>query len=92
MVHVMVFSTYWSQASQIKLGDVVRIMASGPGFLPQGEGIEAKMTIRKNRGLYGSGVTDMLLQLSHPDDAQQVRKLLGQQVVHVNAQNAHASK
>ena len=43
-VHFMAFSTGWSQASQIKQGDTVRLTATGKGYLPEGKGIEGKVT------------------------------------------------
>jgi hypothetical protein len=80
-VHLMISSTHWAQASHLKPGDVVRIAPSGKGYLPQGSGVEAKVTFRKNRGTYGSGVSDMLLELSHHEDAGEIRKWLGGQGV-----------
>jgi hypothetical protein len=61
----------------------VRLSASGEGFVPRGETIEAKLIIRKNRGTYGSGVSDIMLELVRPDDATKLRPWLAYDTIHL---------
>jgi hypothetical protein len=73
-VHLMVFATRWSQAGRSKEKQTVRLMPAGKGLRPAGEGVVAEMVFRKNRGVYGSGPTDVLLRLRDPADAKRVRE------------------
>ena len=82
-VHVLIFGTHWSQAGQIKEGQSVRLSGTGSGFHPQGETIAGTVQFRKNRGQYGSGVTDMLVELARPEDAPQISKWLNHVVIRV---------
>jgi hypothetical protein len=84
-VHLLVFATHWAQAGRLKEGQLVRLTATGKGLHPAGEAITAKVTFRKNRGQYGSGVTDVLLQLQKTEDARRVREWLDQKVVRLIA-------
>ena len=68
-VQFMIYSTYWAQASRLKPGQVVQITATGPGYRPVGARIEAKVVSQKNRGNYGSGVNDVMLELLRAEDA-----------------------
>ena len=81
--HVLIFNTHWSQAGQIKEGQSVRLSATGPGFHPQGETISGTVKFRKNRGQYGSGVTDMLVELALPADVAQIQEWLDERVLRV---------
>src|SRR5262249_5845777 len=82
-VHVMIFATYWSQAGALKQGQPVRLSASGPGYVPTGATVAAKVDIRKNRGAYGSGVSDILLELSNLGDAGKLRVWLSPETIHL---------
>ncbi len=86
--HLMVFGTHWSQAGQFKVGQSVRIVAAGTGFRPQGESITASLTFRKNRGQYGSGVSDLLLDVTDDSATKRLRALLDAPVVRLIADNA----
>src|SRR5262249_6130375 len=81
--HVMIFAVHWAQASQLKQGQRVRLSTTGKGLAPKGETTEAKVTVRKNRGAYGSGVTDLMLELSRLEDATKLRPWLGHDTIHV---------
>src|SRR5262249_30296550 len=50
--HVMIFAVHWAQAGQLKQGQRVRLSATSRGFAPKGDTVEAKVTVRKNRGAY----------------------------------------
>jgi len=80
-VHLLVFPTHWSQAGRLKEGQVVRLTATGRGYHPAGEPVAAQVTFRKNRGRYGSGVTDVQLQLQRSEDGPRVSGWPEQQVV-----------
>ncbi len=80
-VHFLIFATHWSQAGRLKEGQVVRLTATGRGFHPTGEPIDARVTFRKNRGRYGSGVTDVLLQLVRPEDGPRLNRWLDEKVM-----------
>jgi hypothetical protein len=75
VVHVMVFATHWSQVARLKEKQAVRLRPSGKGQRP--EGVAAEVTFRKNRGVYGSGPTDVLLRLKDAKDADKVRRWSG---------------
>jgi hypothetical protein len=82
-VHVMIFATHWSQAGALKQGQRVRLSETGVGFVPKAESIGAKVSVRKNRGAYGSGVTDVMLELLKPDDASKLRPWLAHDTIHL---------
>ena len=65
----MVFSSYWAQSNQLKPGQTVQIAGTQAGFRPDKERVVAKVVSQKNRGMYGSGVNDVLLELTEPADA-----------------------
>src|SRR5690606_18810531 len=69
----MVYSTYWAQAGKLKSMQSVRITGVGPDYRPVGETVAAKVLSFKNRGLYGSGVNDVQLQLQKDADAAWLR-------------------
>jgi hypothetical protein len=81
-VHVMIFATHWSQAGTLKQGQRVRLSRTSEGFVPKGETIEAKLAVRKNRGAYGSGVSDVMLELLRPGDASKVRAWQAESAIH----------
>lgn len=77
-VQFMIFSNWWAQSGQLKPGQLVEITATGPGYRPTGARVAAKVLSQKNRGVYGSGVNDVLLQLVRPEDSSRLRDLDGQ--------------
>jgi gluconolactonase len=80
-VQFMVFAPHWAQANSLKAGDAVQIKRSGKGFQPVGDAIEAKVVSQKNRGTYGSGVNDMVLELKQPEDAKRLAAWVSESVV-----------
>ena len=58
------------QAGRLKPGDEVSLKRSGKGFHATGEAVTAKVVSAKNRGAYGSGVNDMVLELKRPEDTK----------------------
>lgn len=78
-LHFMIFADHWQQAQQFKEGTRVRVSGiegvGEKGFHPAGPTAEAVITFRKNRGQYGSGVTDLLLTTTRVDDAPLLRAL-----------------
>jgi hypothetical protein len=73
-VRFLAFATYWSQAGQLKPGDAVRLTRTDKGFRPTGTAMSAKLVSQKNRGSYGSGVNDIVLELATADEAATVSK------------------
>lgn len=77
----MVYSTYWAQANQLKPGDAVQLAATGPGYRPLDTTafprVSAKVVSQKNRGMYGSGVNDVILKLDNTTDAERLIKYEG---------------
>jgi hypothetical protein len=71
-VRYMAFATFWFQAGKLKSGQAVRLSRVGKGLRPTGETVAAKLVSLKNRGTYGSGVADMVLELAKPADAKTV--------------------
>jgi len=65
----MIYSTHWAQANQLKPGQMVYLAATGPGYRPTDIRIQGKVLSQKNRGQYGSGVNDVVLQLRRGEDA-----------------------
>lgn len=84
-VHFLVFGTHWAQAGTLKEGQTVKLTTTGRGFHPTGMPVPAKVTFRKNRGQYGSGVTDLVLQVEKEDDAARLNGWLGEKVVRLLA-------
>jgi hypothetical protein len=80
-VQFMVFATHWAQAGQLKAGQDVRLMRTGKGYRPTGDAIEAKVVSQKNRGVYGSGVNDVVLELKRPEDGKALASWMGEAVV-----------
>lgn len=74
--HFMVYGEHWLQAQQLKEGTKVRVSAADPYLKLTGPTIEATITYRKNRGTYGSGVTDLLLTISNATDAEKLREVM----------------
>lgn len=74
-LHYMIFGEHWLQAQMFKEGTRVRISGVGSELRPEGPTAEATITFRKNRGSYGSGVTDLLLKPAQSNDAPLFRKL-----------------
>jgi hypothetical protein len=80
-VRLLVFSTYWAQMRDFKAGQVVRLAASGKGGRPTGDLVEAKLVSLKTGGPYGSGPTDVVLELQRPADARALEAWLDGRVV-----------
>ena len=74
--HFMVYGEHWLQAQHLKEGTKVRIGATDDQLKLAGPTIEAVVTFRKNRGTYGSGVTDLLLKLADPADVKTLREVM----------------
>ena len=51
------FSTYWPYGHQLKPGQAVRIVETGPGYHPTGNGVPAQVVSARVEGQYGSGDT-----------------------------------
>jgi hypothetical protein len=82
-VYGLVFSSYWSQARALKPGVTVQLVATDRGFHPAGVKIEGKVAYSKNRGTYGSGATDLVVELTSPNDAKLAREWLDGRVIRV---------
>jgi gluconolactonase len=63
-VQFLAFSTHWTHAGQLKPGQLVRLSRTTTGYRPTGDAIAGKVVSQKNRGTYGSGVNDMVIELS----------------------------
>ncbi|MCE9531812.1 MAG: sel1 repeat family protein [Planctomycetes bacterium] len=77
-VQFMIYSSYWFQAGKLKPGEIVHLAATGPGYRPTDFRVEAKVVSHKNRGMYGSGVNDVMLKLVRPEDAGRLRERVTQ--------------
>lgn len=77
----MVYSTYWAQANQLKTGQAVQIVQTGPGYRPTisaaKAAVRATVLAQTNRGMYGSGVNDVKLKLLNSEDAARLSELEG---------------
>ncbi len=72
--HILLFATHWSQAGQLKAGQFVLLSTTNWSHRPEGDRIEARLTFRQNRGTYGSGVTDVVLELTNAADAKKLKE------------------
>ncbi len=73
-VSFTVYSTYWSQANQLKPGQLVQILSlSEKGKVPQN--IVLKVISQKNRGTYGSGFNEVILETTKDSDSIILLKL-----------------
>ena len=77
-VQFMVYSSYWAQSGKLQPNQTVTLAATGPGYRPTAVRFAGKVISQKNRGIYGSGVNDVMLQLSNPDEAAKLSELEGQ--------------
>lgn len=77
-VQFMVYSSYWAQSGKLQPNQAVTIATTGPGYRPTDVRFAGKVISQKNRGVYGSGVNDVMLQLDTPEDAAKVSELEGQ--------------
>ena len=77
-VQFMVYSSYWAQSSKLQPNQAVTITTTGPGYRPTDVRFAGKVLSQKNRGVYGSGVNDVLLQLVNTADAAKLSELEGQ--------------
>jgi hypothetical protein len=73
---LLIFSTYWSQASALKAGQTLRLQVGG-------DSVEAKIVTRKNLGAYGSGPSEIALGDLTPSKEAQLKGWLGGKVVRV---------
>jgi hypothetical protein len=74
--HFMVYGEHWLQAQQLKEGTKVRVSAADPYLKLTGPTTDAVVSFRKNRGTYGSGVTDLLLKITNATDAEKLRGVM----------------
>jgi hypothetical protein len=77
----MVFATYWSFAGQLQAGQSVRLVRTGAGHRPQGESVAAIVVSQQNRGVYGSGVNDVVLKLRDAADAARLEPWIADELV-----------
>jgi sialidase-1 len=77
-VQFMIYSTWWAQAGRLKPGQTVQLAETGPNYRPTEVRVEAKVLSHQNRGVYGSGVNDVMLHLLRADDASRLREREGQ--------------
>jgi predicted acyl esterase len=68
-IRYMAFATSWSQVGELKPGQEFKLSRVTKGYRPYGPTVLAKLVSRKNRGSYGSGVSDMVLEAATPADA-----------------------
>ena len=80
-VQVCLFSNYWSQASQLKQDQPVRLQLADDQQRPTGASVTARVLVQKNRGTYGSGVNDVVLKLDRAEDAAVVELWMQRQIV-----------
>lgn len=67
-VSFTVYSTFWSQANQLKPGQIVKILVpSEKGKAPQS--MVLKVVSQKNRGTYGSGFNEVMLETTKDSDS-----------------------
>ena len=76
-VHGLVFAAYWSQANQWKPGQELLLSKSAGADAPAGEApaaaVKATLRTRRNLGTYGSGPSEIVLELADPAAAKQVQ-------------------
>ena len=65
-LHVMIYARHWAQAGRLNDQQAVLLKRND-------QTIEGKIVFCKNRGTYGSGVTDMLIEPAKPVDANRIR-------------------
>jgi len=80
-VRYLAFSNYWIQSGKLKPGQTVRLSRTTAGFRPTGETIAAKVVSQKNRGTYGSGINDVVLELSDDKASAAISKWPRSEVV-----------
>ena len=80
-VQVCLFSNEWSQVSQLKPGRSVRLQLADERQRPTGVAVAGKVVSQKNRGTYGSGVNDVVLELDRADDAAMIEQWTQRQIV-----------
>lgn len=86
-VHWMAYSNHWQQAGALTPGTAGSLQLTGKGYHPQGETVDVHILSQKNRGVYGSGVNDMLLHLDRPDDAKRIESWPADAVVRFKVAN-----
>ena len=58
-------------------GQQVRLSRTGKGFRPTGTTVAGKLVSQKNRGSYGSGVNNVVLELATTEDGRVVATWTG---------------
>lgn len=84
-VRFMAFATGWAQAGRLSPGQKMLLTRTGPGWRPKGDTFEAKLISRQNRGSYGSGVTDMILESTTAESARALTAWKSEPVVRLMA-------
>jgi hypothetical protein len=81
-VSFTVYSTYWLQANQLKQGQMVQILVySEKAKAPQS--IVLKVMSQKNRGTYGSGFNEVILETTQDSDTALLTKFENIQGAHL---------
>lgn len=62
-VHLLLFATHWQQLANVQHGQEVVLHEADGVFQKQGDGVIGKVVFRKNRGTYGSGATDLIVEV-----------------------------
>lgn len=65
--NVLIFSTYWAQAAELKADQIVSIQPTDPACRVNGLGVEGRIGSQRNMGTYGSGPTEMVVLDVPPD-------------------------
>ena len=73
-IHVCIASTFWMQAGQLRIGDKIELRLHRTEKGEETKRIQGALFFRQNRGTYGSGVTDIVVQLDDAADVKAVRK------------------
>jgi gluconolactonase len=71
-VRFLAFATYWQQANALRVGQEVRVRRDHPLIGAMGDLAPARVVSQKNRGAYGSGVNDIVLELLRPEEGPYV--------------------
>jgi hypothetical protein len=80
---LLLFSTYWAQGAGLKPGQTLSLKLSDAAFRPAGEGVDLKIVSRRNRGAYGSGPNEIVLDEVTASKAELLRRWVGGKVVRV---------
>jgi gluconolactonase len=80
-IQFMAFATHWPHANALRPGQTVRLTRTAAGYRPTGETIALRVVSQQNRGAYGSGVNDVVLEADDEATAATVREWLADRVV-----------